>query len=91
MKPVYKCEYCDQMGTKEKIEKHEVECIFNYDRKSCWTCKNRDPNSLFKFKCLLGKEIPEHHIMEFCGNYEWNEQTGHSKDLRDIFGGLFGG
>lgn len=91
MKPVYKCDYCDKMGTKEEIKKHEAACMYNYDRHSCWTCKHRDPKSLFGFKCLLEKEIPANHVMEFCGQYEWNGKQYHSTELKDVFGGLFGG
>ena len=65
MKPVYKCEYCDKMGTKEEIKEHEEQCYYNYDRKSCWTCKHRDPKSLMRFKCLLEKEIPENFCKVF--------------------------
>lgn len=90
MKPVYRCEYCDHMGTEEEVRMHEEKCIYNYDRKSCWTCKNRDPKSLMRFKCLLGTEIPEGHMCEFCSAYEWDER-GHVNTAGNIFTGLFGG
>lgn len=90
MKPVYKCDYCDHMGTEDDIRKHEVECFYNYDRKSCHTCKHRDPKSLTQYKCLLGVDILEGHLIEFCGKYEWNEK-GQPKTVTDIFGGFFGG
>lgn len=91
MKPVYKCEYCNHMGTEDEVREHEIECCFNYDRKSCWTCKHRDPKSFMNFKCLLGTEIPEGHLMEFCGKYERDDDRKYSKTGSDIFRGFFGG
>ena len=41
MKPVFKCDYCDKMGTEEEIREHEEKCTENYDKKSCYTCKHR--------------------------------------------------
>lgn len=90
MKPVYRCEYCNHMDTEDEVRAHEEKCMFNYDRKSCWTCKHRDPNSLMRFKCLLGNEIPAGKMIEFCGKYEWDEK-GHVNTAANIFTGLFGG
>ena len=90
MKPMYRCEYCDHMGTEDEVREHEAKCIYNYDRNSCWTCKHRDKNSLMRFKCLCGVEIPEGKLLEFCGKYEWDEET-HTHNTDNIFRGLFGG
>ena len=90
MKPVYKCEYCTHMGIEDEVREHEIKCYYNYDRKSCWTCKHRDPKSLIRFECLLGTEIAEGRLIEFCGKYEYNGKT-EPKTAADIFGGLFGG
>jgi hypothetical protein len=78
------------MGIEDEVREHEVKCYYNYDRKSCWTCKHRDPNSMMQFKCLLGTEISKGHLIEFCGKYEWDEKDM-SKTPSDIFRGLFGG
>jgi hypothetical protein len=43
-----------------------------------------------RFKCLLGTEIAEGHLIEFCGKYEYNDKKT-PKTVDDIFGGLFGG
>ena len=91
MEPVYKCGYCSYMGTVEETSEHEMQCIYNYDRKSCWTCKHRDPNSLMKFKCLLGTDIPEGKIYEFCGQYEYDEDRKEPKTASNIFNSFFGG
>ena len=91
MKPVYRCEYCDHMGTEDEVREHEVKCYWNYDRKSCWTCKHRDRSIMTRFKCLLGTEIPAGKIYEFCGKYERNEDESYPKTSSDIFRGLFRG
>lgn len=91
MKPVYRCEYCDHMGTEDDVRKHEINCMYNYDRKSCWTCKHRDSSSLMRFKCLLGTKIPEGKIYEFCRKYERNEDKKAPQTVDDIFCSLFGG
>ena len=90
MKPVYRCEYCDHMGTEDEVREHEIKCYYNYNRKSCWTCKHRDHSNLMMFKCLLGTEIPAGHMIEYCGKYE-NDGKGAPKTSSDIFRGLFGG
>lgn len=39
MKPVFKCEYCNFIGTKEVVEEHEKVCINNPAVKCCQNCK----------------------------------------------------
>lgn len=39
MKPVFKCDYCNFMGTKEVVEEHEKVCIDNPEVKCCQNCK----------------------------------------------------
>lgn len=89
MKPVFKCDYCNFMGTQEEVEKHEPTCIDNYDKKSCYTCEHREFKNLKQFGCAYGKEIPEGKIFEFCSKYEYKEKKNY--DLSDIFSGFFGG
>lgn len=91
MKPVFKCDYCSKMGTEEEIEKHELECFDNYDRKSCYTCTHKSlgkvTNNMITYECKLGKEIPEGKIFEFCPQYERNENN---HIFTNLFGGIFG-
>ena len=72
MKPVFKCDYCDTIGTEEEIKKHEVECTENYTRRSCFTCKYG--RGLLNFKCAAGTEIPGGKFVEFCKKYERREE-----------------
>ena len=90
MKQVYQCEYCDHMGTEDDVREHEIHCLYNYDRKSCRTCKHKDQNSIMRYKCLLGKEIEEGCLIESCNQYE-NDGRGTVKTASNIFRGLFGG
>jgi hypothetical protein len=79
------------MGTEEEMSTHEENCYWNYHKKSCRTCKHRDPKSLMQYKCLLGVEILENHLIEFCGKYEWNEKDMSKTSVNDIFGTIFRG
>lgn len=92
MKPVFKCDYCTFMGTKEEVEEHEVKCTDNYYRKSCYTCTHKSiktKDGQWYFECEEGIEIPAGKIWEFCELYHRKENTPNT--LTDIFGGLFGG
>ena len=91
MKPVFKCDYCPKMGTKEEIREHEPICMDNYDRKSCYTCVHKTMKSKDKqwyYECKIGKEIPKGKIFEFCPSYERKEKT--DNPLCDLFGDIFG-
>ena len=90
MKQLFRCDYCDQIGTAEEIEQHEAECIYNYKKRSCMTCKYAE-NKVLSFKCKLGKEIPKGKYIKQCSQYEWDEKDGTKTSIEDIFGGLFGG
>lgn len=89
MKPVFKCDYCNFIGTEEEVKEHEPGCFDNYDRKSCHTCLNKQFNGLKGFKCDCGIEIPEGKIYEFCPSYKRKEKSNY--DLGNIFGDIFGG
>lgn len=39
MKEVFKCDYCNYIGTKEAVEEHEKVCIGNPDVKCCYNCR----------------------------------------------------
>ena len=89
MKPVFKCDYCDFMGTEQDVKKHEVECPENFTRRSCYTCQHVGFKSL-GYVCGAGKEIPDGKIFEFCPKYVRKEKN----DENDLFGlvsGLFRG
>lgn len=92
MKPVFKCDYCKFMGSEEEVKEHELVCIDNYDRKSCYTCKHRGRlkmvNSLAKYECDKEIDIPEGKIFEFCKSYERKEKSDTPRS--DIFAGLLG-
>lgn len=89
MKPVFKCDYCSQMGTEEEIKEHEQNCINNYSKRSCYTCENKmiRPASRGRcLKCKLGKEIPNGSVIEFCEHYNKKKENQFPiDDLIDIF------
>lgn len=89
MQPVFKCEYCKFMGTEEEVKKHEAECVDNYDKRSCTTCKHRKTycNPTWRYECENGIDIPEGKMFENCSSYERKEKV----DYGNLFGGLFGG
>ena len=90
MKPVFKCDYCSQMGTEEEIKEHEQNCINNYSKRSCYTCKNKAIRPASEkgwyLQCKLGKEIPSGSVIEFCEHYNKKEENQSSLDeLIDMF------
>ena len=87
MKPVYRCEYCDHMGTEDEVREHEEKCIDNYNRRSCFTCKHKTWTTLNQYECDFGKEIPEGKIFEFCGQYERAEKR--DNPFENLFGAMF--
>ena len=92
MKPVYKCDYCDFMGTQEEVEKHEPDCTENYDMRSCHTCKHKKTHigdEHYFFTCEAGIEIPKGKMYNFCKSYERKEKA--DSPLQNFFGDLFGG
>ena len=89
MKPLFRCDYCDFTGTELEVKKHEPQCIFNYDRRSCYTCQYKGILNLKQYKCAQGREIPESHIIEFCPQYR--RKTELSGNATDILDSLFGG
>lgn len=92
MKPVFKCDYCKFMGTEEEVKEHELNCMDNHDRKSCYTCKHRGKlsmkNNLVKYECDKEIDIPEGKILEFCGLYERKEKS--NNPFGDLMTDLFG-
>ena len=98
MKPVYKCDYCNEMGTEEEIREHEPTCHYNYDRKSCYTCVHKKfsckqngtltISKTWVFECKADKEIPEGCIVEFCSKYDRNKES--NATLSNLFGNMFG-
>lgn len=89
MKPVFKCEYCNFIGTEEEVAGHEKTCISNYDKHSCTTCKYKGFKSIYQYKCTCGKEIPAGQQYENCDKYEREENC--LRSLNDIVNGVFGG
>ena len=91
MKPVFRCDYCNFIGTEEEVKKHEVECTGNYDRKSCFTCKHKSFKNMNQYKCDCGKEIPENKIFEFCPKYDRKELSKNDPySYAEVFGSIFG-
>lgn len=73
MKPIYRCEYCNVTGTEEEILKHEEECLKNYNRKGCTTCKHCWTDGLKTAGCKKGREIPDGMTLEGCPDHEVGE------------------
>ena len=88
MKPAFKCDYCEFMGTEEEVKEHEVSCVYNYDRSSCHTCKYKKTelkDGKCVYKCMADIDIPDGKMYEFCKSYERRE---YSNFFTDFFNGL---
>ena len=89
MKPVFKCDYCDFMGTEDEVKIHERSCVENYDRRSCHTCEYRKFKNHKQYECANGREIPKDQIYEFCGKYKRRLKS--DNPWSDIVDAMFGG
>lgn len=90
MKQIFRCEYCTEQGTVEEIMKHEETCLYNYNKKSCWTCKHAE-NKFAYIECRAGVHIEKGKYMEGCSAYEWDEKD-HAKAnpfLKGLSGSIF--
>ena len=91
MKPVFKCDYFEFVGTEDEVRAHEAQCFENYNKKSCFTCKHKTHKDLFNFNCEVGKEIPKGKYFEQCSQYERKDEPDWSGKMNDIFRSMFGG
>ena len=87
MKPIYRCEYCNFTGIKEEVQKHEEECVKNYNLKSCLSCKHCMSDGFQKVECKQGIEIPEGKMRTNCSKHEVGEMevVGFMKMFGDLF------
>jgi sarcosine oxidase delta subunit len=87
MKQIFRCEYCTEYGTAEEIMKHEEKCIYNYNKKSCLTCKYAE-NKFACINCQAGVELEQGKYMEGCSKYAWDERD---HTISSSFSKMFGG
>lgn len=85
MKQLFRCEYCTKQGTAEEITKHEEACLYNYNKKSCFTCKHRQTFAL-GIICKKDKEIPTGKYFENCPQYEWDKEDHANEE--SLFAGI---
>lgn len=90
MKLVYRCEYCDHMGTEDEVREHEANCYKNFNNKGCVTCKHCKTDGLRSMECEYGVEIPEGQQFLHCAKHEIGkpEVVGFMGTIMDMFGGL---
>lgn len=51
MKEVFKCDYCNYMGTAEEVAEHEKTCLYNLKTECCYTCKYIRRNTKITLAC----------------------------------------
>lgn len=90
MKPIYRCEYCDHMGTEDEVREHEKECLKNFNNKGCLTCKHCKTDGLKHMECFYGEEIPEGKQFLHCDKHENGkpEIVGFMGAFMNVFGGI---
>lgn len=93
MKLVFKCDYCHEIGTEEEIQKHEPNCLHNYDAKNCHTCIHKDKfsfeNKQMKVICKKNIDVPVNNVICFCSSYERKEKTPTTELLDALFNSPF--
>jgi hypothetical protein len=89
MKALYKCDFCDKIGTTEEIYEHEIYCENNPKRTSCSYCANKETKFIngcgITYTCNV-KEIPEGCEYINCDKFTLKEMADIS--INDIFGGF---
>lgn len=90
MNLVFKCDYCNFMGTEEEVREHEPKCYENYDRKSCNTCVHKGEikytNDGWVYECSIGVNVPVKCVYEFCPRYERKEKPKSYINFSNPFG-----
>ena len=88
MKPLYKCDFCNMIGTEERIYAHEAICTDNPNRKSCQYCEHKKTsfNPKMIYTCDF-KDIPEGQQYINCDKFTLKKMHDFSFD--DIFGSFF--
>ena len=51
MKEVFKCDYCNYIGTAEEVAEHEKTCLCNLKTECCYTCKYIRRNTKITLAC----------------------------------------
>ena len=88
MKQLFRCEYCNETGTADEIQEHEAQCLWNYTKRTCYTCKHATRNML-NFTCNAGRELESGKYMEGCSSWEWDDKNHAAKSpWGDVFGGF---
>ena len=89
MKQLFRCEYCSETGTEDEISEHEKTCLWNYDKRSCWTCQYAEAG-FTTIKCTNGVNLEAGKYMEGCSKYKYNVKDHAKKSsFSNIFGGGF--
>jgi hypothetical protein len=86
MKQLFRCEYCTEVGTEEEILKHEETCIWNYTKRTCYTCRHANRN-IMKFTCCAGRDLEEGKYMEGCSSWDRDDRD---HTIKNPFGSIFG-
>ena len=87
MKQIFRCEYCTETGTEDEIREHEEACLWNYNKRTCYTCRHADKN-VMKITCAAGRELESGKYMEGCSAWEWDDRNHAAKSP---WGNIFGG
>ena len=90
MEALYKCDFCDKIGTKKEIYEHEIYCENNPKRMSCGYCANKETKFIngrgIAYVCSI-KEIPEGCEYINCDKFVLRKMIDTS--VNDIFGGFW--
>lgn len=87
---LYKCDYCNFIGSEEEVYKHENICEHNPSRLNCSSCQYSSFKTMKQYKCTLRpeREIPENQEFINCPDHSIRE---YPHTMKDIMGNIFGG
>lgn len=90
MKPLYKCDWCDHIGTELEMRDHEATCVYNKNLRHCFTC-GLNSGAFGVVKCDKGVELPKGQYMRYCSLWEEKEQDPNSSETDNILKMFFRG
>ena len=88
MKQIWKCDFCDETGTQQEMEKHELTCHFKPGVKNCVDCKYMYDGGSPYFgsfdECEKGLSCFDYDEMELdCPKWEYTDENQFLKDEKE--------
>lgn len=87
MQQLYRCDYCDKIGSEEEIYYHEGICEKNANKKSCKYCEHMKIAGSTSYKCTHPQPftLPDGKMMVNCPKFSPEKEVQNISDLFSKF------